>query len=114
MSFIVDKSSPKHVLFRVSIFGHSDVLYGNWFRRYYLGVPWEVHPLRVGRCASDLWLWARWALRVVQRSVVTLRVAQWSEVALRHGWLFFMQLVVSSLGVVFKMRFSTKHADYVP
>ena len=60
-----------------------------------LGDPREAHSMCVGRCASDLWLWARWALRVVQRSVVTLRVAQWSVVALRDGCLFFMQLDVS-------------------
>ena len=68
-----------------------------------LGVPREAHPLRVGRCASDLWLCARWALRVVQWSVVTLHVAPWSVVALHNGLLFLMQLVVLKLRIVFKM-----------
>ena len=70
-----------------------------------LGVPQEAHAVRVGRCASDMWLWARWALRVVQWSVVTLHVALWSLVALRDGLLAFMQLAVFRLHVVFKMGF---------
>ena len=69
----------------------------------FLQVPREAHPLRVGRCASDLCLQARGALCVVQWSVVTLRVALWSVVALRDGLLVFIQLVVLSLHFVFKM-----------
>ena len=69
----------------------------------YLGVPQEAHPLRVGRCASDLWLRPRFALCVVQWSVVMLRVAPWSVVALRDGLLVFIQFVVLSLHFVFKM-----------
>ena len=68
-----------------------------------LGVPREAHPLRVGRCASDLWLRARCALCVVQWLVVTLHVAPWSVVALRDGLLVFIQLVVFSLHFVLKM-----------
>ena len=34
--------------------------------KLFRGVPQEAHPVRIGRCASDLWLWACWALRVVQ------------------------------------------------
>ena len=68
----------------------------------FLGVPREAHPLRVGRCASDLWSWARCALCVVQWSVVTLHVVPWSVVALRDGLLVFIQLVVRRLHFVFK------------
>ena len=68
-----------------------------------LGAPREAHPLRVGCCAGDLWLWARCALCVVQWSVVTLHVAPWSVVALREGLLVFIQLVVLRLRFVFKM-----------
>ena len=68
-----------------------------------LGVPREAHPLRVGRCASDLWLRARCALCVVQWSKVTLHVAPWSVVALRDGLLVFIQLAVLSLQFVFNM-----------
>ena len=67
------------------------------------GVPREAHPLRVGRCASDLWLWIRWVLCIVQWSVVTLHVGLWSVVALRDGMLVFMPMVVLRLHFVFKM-----------
>ena len=53
--------------------------------------------MRVGRCASDLLLWAPWALRVVQLSVLALHVASWSVVALRDGLLVFMQLDVQDV-----------------
>ena len=38
-----------------------------------LGVPLGARPLRVVRCACDLWFSPRCALRVVRRSVVTYR-----------------------------------------
>ena len=44
-------------------------------------VPQEAHPLRVERCASDLWLWSHWALSRGPWSrcaVVSARVARWS------------------------------------
>ena len=65
-----------------------------------LGVPREAHPLRVGRCASDLCLWTRRTLYVVQWSVVTPHVAPWSVVPLRDGVLVFMQMVVFGLCAV--------------
>mgnify|MGYP001301061588 CR=1 FL=1 len=39
-----------------------------WISLGFLGIPREAHPLRVGRCASDLWLFG--SLRVARCEVI--------------------------------------------